>query len=265
MSIRSRRQHAWLYALNAWVLACLCTSAVQAQTSVMIWPLDPVIEEDQRAAAMWLENRGTQPVSLQIRILAWTQTDNTEHLGPQEGMIPSPPSAVIQPGQRQLVRLMKTLAVPDGQELAYRILVDELPSTASAEGADAQGSSSIGVKLQIRYSVPLFVSGKGHWIKPRPDRKRDATTAAQPALSWRTLREGADHYLLIRNNGNTRAQLTAVQWVHGQETRPINPGLLGYVLANTQMRWRLERPPPMGFVPQARINASDKPIELATQ
>ena len=192
MSIRSRCQHAWLYALGATILTSLCASHARAQSTVMIWPLDPVIEEDQRASAMWLENRGTQPVSLQIRILAWTQTDNTEQLSPQNGVIPSPPTAMIQPGQRQLVRLMKTVLVPDGQELAYRILVDELPSTASVEGTDSQSSSSMGVKLQIRYSVPLFVSGKGHWTRPRADRKRDADTAAQPQLSWRTQREGAD-------------------------------------------------------------------------
>lgn len=265
MSIRSSCQPVWLYALLTLMLACLCTSNAQAQTSVMIWPLDPVMEDDQRATAMWLENRGTQPVSLQIRVLAWTQTNGTESLDPQDGVIPSPPTAIIQPGQRQLVRLMKTLTVPDGQEFAYRILVDELPSTASAEGSESQGSSSIGVKLQIRYSVPLFISGKGHWIKTRPDRKRDAATAAQPVLSWRTQREGTDHYLLVRNTGNTRARLTAVQWVHGKDARPINPGLLGYVLANTQMRWRLERPPPMGFVPQAHINGSDKAVELVAQ
>ncbi|WP_051391657.1 fimbrial biogenesis chaperone [Rhodoferax saidenbachensis] len=235
----------------------------------MIWPLDPVIEEDQRAAAMWLENRGAQTVSLQIRVLAWTQANGEESYDNQDGIIPSPPSAVIQPGQRQLVRLMKASAIPDAKELAYRILVDELPSAAAAAGQDesngAAAGNSMGIKLQIRYSVPLFVSGKGHWMKPRADRKREPATAAQPVLSWRTLREGPDNYLVIRNTGNAHARLTAVQWVRGNETQPINPGLLGYVLANTQMRWRLERPPPMGFVPQVRVNASDKPVELATQ
>lgn len=266
MHIRSHHIRTWLYAL---VLAGFCATGVRAQTSVMIWPLDPVIEEDQRAAAMWLENRGTQTVSLQIRVLGWTQANGEESYDSQDGVIPSPPSAVIQPGQRQLVRLMKTVSIPDGQEMAYRILVDELPSTATAAGQEESNGpsagNSMGIKLQIRYSVPLFVSGKGHWMKPRPDRKREAATAAQPALTWRTLREGPDSYLVIRNNGNAHARLTAVQWVRGNETQPINPGLLGYVLANTQMRWRLERPPPMGFVPQVRINASDKPVELATQ
>ncbi len=262
MPIRSGRSHVWLHTL---VLAFFCATGARAQTSVMIWPLDPVIEEDQRASALWLENRGTQPVLLQIRVLAWNQDGKEESYNNQEGVVPSPPSATIPPGQRQLVRLMKLAPAPEGRELAYRILVDELPSAASVEAQNQPGGNSMGVKLQIRYSVPLFVSGQGHWVKPRPDRKRDAATAAQPALSWRLQREGAEHYLLISNTGNTRARLTAVEWVRGDETRSINPGLLGYVLANTQMRWRLERPPPSGYALQARINTGDKPVKLATQ
>ncbi len=261
-SMLTRRRCAFVFAL---MLCCLGLSPVQAQTSIMIWPLDPVIEDDQRATAMWLENRGTQAVSLQIRVLGWHQTHHEEHYESQDAVVPSPPSAVIQPGQRQLVRLMKITSAPEGRELAYRILVDELPSVASADHQNPQGGSAMGVKLQIRYSVPLFVSGKGHWIKPRPDRKRDPATAAQPVLSWRSVREGNHDYLLIRNSGHTRARLTAVQWVRGSETQPINPGLLGYVLANTQMRWRLERPVPAGYVPQVRINSSDSPVELVAQ
>lgn len=263
MSVRSYHPHSWLL---AWLLTLACATGAQAQTSVMIWPLDPVIEDDQRASALWLENRGNQAVMLQIRVLAWSQDGREESYGNQEGVVPSPPSATIQPGQRQLVRLMKLIPAPEGQERAYRILVDELPSAASLQDQAQSGGNAMGVKLQIRYSVPLFVSGKGHWIKPRTDLKRDASSMAQPALSWRLQREGADHYLLIRNTGSTRARLTAIEWARGSEVRPINPGLLGYVLANSQMRWKLERPPPpAGYALRARVNAGDKPVELAAQ
>nr|WP_230950166.1 hypothetical protein [Burkholderia cepacia] len=49
------------------------TSTAQAATSVMIWPIDPVIESDQRATALWLENRDTRPVTPQIRVLGWRE------------------------------------------------------------------------------------------------------------------------------------------------------------------------------------------------
>lgn len=262
MKPATRQKYAWLLALTVGALWHACA---QAQTSIMIWPLDPVIEEDQRAVAMWLENRGTQTTSLQVRVLAWSQTNGEESYESQEIVVPSPPTATIAPGQRQLVRLMKTQSAPEGRELAYRVLVDELPAAAGANEGAAAARSSMGIKLQMRYSVPLFVSGKGHWFKPRADRKREPSSAAQAALSWRTEREGADYFLVVRNAGAAHARMSAVNWVRGDETRTINPGLLGYVLADTQMRWRLESAPPAGFTLQSRINAGDTATVLVAQ
>nr|WP_145551885.1 molecular chaperone [Variovorax boronicumulans] len=236
--------------------ACLVGAAAQAQSSLMIWPLDPVIEDDQRAAALWLENRGQQPMSLQIRVLAWSQGDGTDSYAVQETVIASPPMAVVPPGQRQLVRLMNTRPAPQGTELAYRVLVDELPNADGGEDGQRQGSA-MGIKLQIRYSVPLFVSGKDHWTKPRADRPRDAATAAKPELRWRTERGMDGHYLFVRNDGRAHARLTAVQWARGNALVTVNPGLLGYVLPGAEMRWKLEQPPPPGHVPQARVNNAE--------
>ncbi|RCW65193.1 fimbrial biogenesis chaperone [Pseudorhodoferax soli] len=251
--------------LQALALAgCLATAQAQAQSSLMIWPLDPVIEEDQRAAALWLENRGQQPMSLQIRVLAWSQADRIDGYAPQETVIASPPMAVVPAGQRQLVRLMNTRPAPDGTELAYRVLVDELPNADGAEDGQRQGSA-MGIKLQIRYSVPLFVSGKNHWTKPRADKPRDPATAARAELRWRTERGMDGHYLFVRNDGRAHARLTAVQWVRGDSVVTVNPGLLGYVLPGAEMRWKLDQAPPPGHVPQARVNNAEAATAFVAQ
>lgn len=252
-----RRALAGLLALAPW------SDGALAQSSLMIWPVDPVIEDDQRAAALWLENRGGQPVSLQVRVLAWSQPDGSDHYAPQDAVVPSPPMAVVPPGQRQLVRLMHTRPAPEGTEVAYRVLVDELPNAAADPQAEG-GGSAMGIKLQIRYSVPLFVSGKGHWTRPRADRPRDPAGAAQPALQWRTERTpDGRHELLVRNTGRAHARLTAVHWVRGPDSVPVNPGLLGYVLPGAEMRWRLDQPPPPGHLLQARVNTAEQPVALA--
>lgn len=250
--------------LSAAIWLASVSAGAMAQSSLMLWPLDPVLEEDQRAAALWLENRGSQPVSLQVRVLAWSQGDGGESYEPQQAVVPSPPMAVIPPGRRQLVRLMNTRPAPDGAELAYRVLVDELPDDNAADGSARQGSA-MGVKLQIRYSVPLFLSGKGHWTKPRADRPRDPDTVAQPSLRWRTEPTPEGHFLVVRNSGPAHARLTAAQWVRGSETVSINPGLLGYVLPGAEMRWKLDAPPPPGYTPRARINTGTEPVALTAQ
>ncbi|HVR50720.1 MAG TPA: molecular chaperone [Pseudorhodoferax sp.] len=244
-----------------WLLA---TGSALAQSSLMIWPLDPVIEDDQRATALWLENRGSQPLSLQIRVLAWSQGDRSDSYAGQETVVASPPMATVPAGQRQLVRLMNTRPAPEGTELAYRVLIDELPNAQNGEDGTRQGSA-MGIKLQIRYSVPLFVSGKDHWTKPRADKTRDAASAARPELRWRTERAADGHYLVLRNDGSAHARLTAVQWVRGSDTVGITPGLLGYVLPGAEMRWKLEQAPPPGHAPQARVNNAEAATVFAAQ
>lgn len=251
--------------LRLFALLCyLGTGGALAQSSLMIWPLDPVIEDDQRATALWLENRGSQPLALQIRVLAWSQGERSDSYANQETVVASPPMATVPAGQRQLVRLMNTRPAPEGTELAYRVLIDELPNAESGQDSTRQGSA-MGIKLQIRYSVPLFVSGKDHWTRPRADKTRDAASAARADLRWRTERAMDGHYLLLRNDGRAHARLTAVQWVRGSDTVSITPGLLGYVLPGAEMRWKLEQPPPPGHAPQARVNNAEAATVFVAQ
>ncbi|WP_295956863.1 molecular chaperone [Rhodoferax sp.] len=234
----------------------------------MIWPVDPIIEDGQQATALWLENRASDNVSLQIRVFGWSQSGTAENFENQDELIASPPLAVIPAGQRQLIRLMHTAPVPAGKELAYRVLVDELPETDVSNGPPPDGSlggGAMGVKLQIRYSIPLFVNGKGVWTKPRADKPRDPATAAQPALTWRAVREGNAQYLVVRNSGPAHARIVAVQWVGPGPPVVINPGLLGYVLANSEMRWLLSAPPPPGYAPEAKVNGGEAPMQLPSR
>lgn len=248
----------WATTAGAWL------GSAQAASSVMIWPVDPVIEEGQRAAAMWLENRGSDSVSLQIRVFRWSQSGTAENYENQEQVLASPPLATIPPGQRQLVRLMNTGPVAAGEEQAYRVLVDELPDVDPPKDGTAGNTpaATIGVKLQIRYSVPLFINGKGLVTKAT---SATATPTGQVDLRWRTVREGDAHYLVIRNSGNMHARLTSVQWSGAAQPQVINAGLLGYVLAGSEMRWQLAAPPPPGLKPEAKINGAQTPLALNPQ
>lgn len=81
------RPSRWLAAL----LALLLGGPAQAASAVLIWPINPAIEADQPATALWLENRGKQPVTLQVRVLGWSQADFQDVYRNQQAVIPSPP------------------------------------------------------------------------------------------------------------------------------------------------------------------------------
>lgn len=232
MCLPSRRWCAMGWGLLAMVLL---SGSAQAASSVLIWPIDPVLEADQQASALWLENRGTETANLQIRVFAWSQSGFSDQYQNQRDVIGSPPVAKIEPGQKQLVRLTRTREVPPGQELAYRIIIDEIP-VARAPVAD-DGKTAAAIRFQMRYSVPLFAYGAGLWSKEDTTRKRDPKGVGVPDLSWRTVAVDGRSYVEVRNQGAVHARLTDVAFEQGGQHRPLVEGLLGYVLPGASMRW----------------------------
>lgn len=216
--------------------AMLAGAASQAASSVLLWPINPVLEADQNATAVWLENRGKQPVTLQIRVLAWRQANFEDDYTSQKDIVASPPFATVEPGKRQLVRLIRQGPLPKDSEDAYRIVIDEVPNAQAPPPAQGAG---MGVQFQMRYSLPLFVTAPGIWTQTRTDLQRDASRATRPQLSGQLTTVQGKRYLEIQNKGEVHARLSRVRWVGNGNEVTINDGLLGYVLAGQRMRWEL--------------------------
>ncbi len=58
------------------LFAFLVLPQAQGANSVMIWPIDPAIDPEDKASELWLENRGNTTTLMQVRIFAWQQTNN---------------------------------------------------------------------------------------------------------------------------------------------------------------------------------------------
>ncbi|MFJ2529490.1 molecular chaperone [Pseudomonas helmanticensis] len=237
-----------------WTMVMLGASEAQAASSVLIWPIDPVLEADQQASALWLENRGSETANLQIRVFGWSQSGFAEQYQNQRDVIGSPPVAKIEPGQKQLVRLTRTKDVPPGQELAYRIIIDEIPSAqpATADG----GKTAAAIRFQMRYSVPLFAYGAGLWSKEDSTRARDPKGVGLPQLSWRTVAVDGKPYVEVRNQGAVHARLTDVTIKQAGQSKPLAEGLLGYVLPGAVMRWPAPGPLAGESALQVRVNGA---------
>lgn len=237
-----------------WTMVMLGASQAHAASSVLIWPIDPVLEADQQASALWLENRGSETANLQIRVFGWSQSGFAEQYQNQRDVIGSPPVAKIEPGQKQLVRLTRTKDVPPGQELAYRIIIDEIPSAqpATADG----GKTAAAIRFQMRYSVPLFAYGAGLWSKEDSSRARDPKGVGLPQLSWRTVAVDGKPYVEVRNQGAVHARLTDVAIKQAGQSKPLAEGLLGYVLPGAVMRWPAPGPLAGESALQVRVNGA---------
>lgn len=209
-----------------------------ATSSILVWPIYQVIEPDQNASALWLENRGTTSVNLQVRVLAWKQQHFQERYADQNDVVASPPFATVAAGQRQLIRLVRIRPVPAGYEQAYRIIIDEIPSaTPPSVGY------RMGLQLQMRYLLPLFLNGEGIQAQERNDKKHASTTMGLPQLNWRIVSVNGRPYLNIRNQGNIHARLSNVYWARNNNPKlaalTMSKGFLGYVLPRQEMQWPL--------------------------
>lgn len=234
---RQRRLGLLLAGLSGLFGGAACAASLQ------VAPILVELAHGEQAEALWLSNAGERPIRAQVRVMGWTQVTDADRLEPSRDLVPSPPIVEIAPGQQQLVRIVRPQSGAVRGELAYRLLVDELPDPQQAPGA--------GLQFLLQYSVPVFVLPEG--ATPR-----DAPGARPPSdvslLSTSVQGEGDDSRLTVVNRGPSRVRLSQLAHVDaaGVETALV-PGLLGYVLAGQSMQWPLTLPP--GGLRDARLKA----------
>jgi len=218
------------------VVLSLQTGAAHA-AALQVTPIRLDLAADRPAAVLTLHNVGTTPLNAQVRVFAWSQTADEDHLERTDKIVASPPIVQVAPGADQTVRILRVGKGDVSGEETYRLLIDEIPNN--------QGADATGVRMQLRYSVPVFV---GAPLDGKP-----------PALQFALERTGADALaqtsaassvpaggLMLRamNHDATHAQLSKVKltWHDGQSTL-LSPGLLGYALPHATRRWPVANAP----------------------
>lgn len=226
-------------------LAGLALPAAQA-ASLQVAPISLEFSPQEQAQSVWLSNTGTVPVRAQVRVMLWSQPDQADLLGPTRELVASPPMVEIAPGDKQMIRIIRTQpGTPDGEK-SFRLIIDELPGSAGAAAAPGGG-----LQFLLRYSVPVFVSVAA----PVP-----ASSTPTDVSGVSAALEGAPPVLAIANTGKQRVKISQLVYVDPQGQRTsLAPGLLGYVLSGQRMRWPLNltagRILPPGGAFKAKFNA----------
>lgn len=232
---REKKTASWLWML---VAACFLAASLPAAAGVLIWPTNVYIDSREKGNAMWLENRGDAVQTYQLQIYKWTQANGKDELKDQNAIVASPPIMQIEPGKKQLVRLIRTEAVPAGKEQTYRVIFDEIPS-ATPEAKDETN----GVKFRMRYSIPIFVFGEG--LSRQSMQPGDEKTEADKAitgknLSWRIASGKKQKTLEIHNSGPVHVHLRNLTFARTGETWTDPGGPAGYILPGATMSWPLK-------------------------
>lgn len=219
-------------AVFAWALlvAGVLSAGPTHAGDLQVAPISLELAAQEQAQTLTLTNSGDRTLRAQVRVMAWSQAGGSDDLQPTRLLLASPPIVEIAPHAQQLVRIIRPDGTPPARELAYRLIVDELPDPALADTA--------GLKLLLRYSIPVFVLPPG--VVPLLSRTDTIPPTDLSAISAR-LQGGV---LDVANAGSTRLKISGLVWTNADGSRvPLNPGLLGYVLAGQDMHWPMTLPP----------------------
>jgi fimbrial chaperone protein len=233
------------HALAALVVAWGAGSAESASFGVS--PVRAELDSRRPIASFVLRNRAATETVVQVDVAAWRQRDGTDVLEPTDALIATPPIATIPAGGQQVVRVgLRREADRDATEQAYRLLLEEIPTTTAA---DFQG-----MRVTLRMSLPVFVRPAG---------------GGRAALRWQAeLSTSGELVVSATNAGNTHAQVATLEVYGGEGAAVTSSPLAGYVLAGQRREWRMPlatRPASLRLRGRTTTGAIDETIAIGSE
>ena len=139
------------------ILSGLLLSGGAAMASgLQVSPISLSLQAKQNASGLTLSNTGDKAIHAQVRVYHWSQNEEGDQLTASRGLLASPPMIKLQPGEKQLIRVIRASAPPSGVgavEDAYRLSIDEIPVQSTDE--------KTGIQFALSYSLPVFVQPVG--------------------------------------------------------------------------------------------------------
>lgn len=135
------------FALEATALAE--PMSTRATATVNVSPLRLEFAAQQEDAELLLSNKADQPLSVQVRVFAWSQDSNGEdQYRLSQDYIVSPSIVEVAAGLTQTLHVIAAHKQQTRSELSYRVVVDQLPQSNSGLDGAAQ--------TRLRMTIPLF-------------------------------------------------------------------------------------------------------------
>jgi len=223
-----------------WPVICVAAMGMWPAAQASNFEISPVVLElssARTAGVVKIVNNDNHDVALQLRAFEWSQSDNKDDLKPTQNLIISPPVFTLAPGASQVIRVVSRQPSAEN-EIAFRLLIDEIPS--AAEGAT--------INFKFRISMPVFI----------------APVAAPKLKLDYDLHAGKPGKLLVQNNGNRRGRLldVAVTLPNGKKIAAAGGGN-PYTLAGITRQYLIESDTPLAVGSKVKLSATSDsgPIE----
>jgi len=218
---------------TCWSIVCLvCVGGTQPAraSNFEIAPVVLELSSSRTAGVIKIVNNDNHTVSLQIRAFDWNQADSKDDLQATQNLIISPPVFSLAPGASQVIRVVSKQAA-GSSEIAFRLLIDEIPS--AAEGAT--------INFKFRISMPVFIAANG---------------PAKTQLDYQ-LHAGKPARLLVTNAGNRRSRLLDLTLaLPNGKTIKAPSGNNPYTLAGVTRQYLIDTETPLATGSKVKLSAN---------
>ncbi|MBC7454542.1 MAG: molecular chaperone [Massilia sp.] len=206
--------------MNTSVRACLiglfglfglmCAGAAPAG-AFKISPLRINLSSKVPSAVLTVHNAGTEASVMQLSVMAWSQTADEDIYLPSQEVLVTPPIFTVPPDGVQIVRLALRRPPDARREIAYRLFLQEVPTTIAGE-----------VRVALRFALPVFVAPSGK--APAPARTWRMVAKTPGAWQIEALNQGNAHvqvagFTLSGANGTLLAQHRGMQYLLPDQAR----------------------------------------------
>jgi fimbrial chaperone protein len=227
------------------VAACMLSLAAALPAAAGNFSVAPVrieLSKGQPTAVMTVHNNDDAPLLVQASALAWSQPGGEELTEPTRELLATPPIFTLAPNSDQIVRVALRREPDPTRELAYRLLLAEVPQPATKDFT--------GLRVALRLSLPVFV---------RPQ------ASTLPDVKWTATRTGIDALRVGATNlGTQHLQITdfELQFPGAVDTAKVS--VTRYVLPGSTVSWALTPPPGAASAASAVVHGFSDSGEFTT-
>ena len=156
--------------------------------SFMVDPVRVNLDTSQKSSSLTVNNNGKTPSIIQVKLMSWSQINGEDVLMPSNDVFVSPPIVTVHTGGKQVLRLALRRALDPEKELAYRLILQEVPPPPALQ------KESAGLQVALRISIPVFAA---------------SSKSLAPKMQWKLTYVAKDHaiHAELTNSGNAHLQL----------------------------------------------------------
>jgi fimbrial chaperone protein len=150
--------------------------------SFSVTPLRIELSRSETTRIINLQNIEAKPITVQLQVMAWSQKDGVDQFAPTRDVIVTPQVFHLKANGLQIIRA-GLLRKPDANdELAYRLIIEEIPAPPPADFKGAQ--------LALKVTLPVFIAPEK---TPNPKIEFQTAVESDGKLKVRIVNRGQAH------------------------------------------------------------------------